>query len=289
MATERNWGTVLPQPFTANGSNFGLITVADTAGFRTKQVAAILSNTLPPLSVQVKIVLSKTEMIVGSVDNKIGNWPPLNISAYTVGNDASIGAQWQAKNNIGVEDAMKAVYESDPVVAIRTLSVDQYGTPLSSDNPLPVTFDGTISIGSVEVHGSNGNIIEPNSDGSLNVVIENASSIGTVINTYGTTSVASNATTQLVSYTVPLANTGQLQISTFSGDNIGTYSILINGIVQDTLRTMFGTSLSGTFLFSAGASAGLPLSAGDVITVTANNPRPTAATYNARIQVLVNS
>jgi len=145
MAIERAWEAVPEQPFTANGSTWGLVTIANTAGFRVKQVAAITSESLPPLPVQVKIVISETEMIVGSVDNKIANWPPLNISAYTLDIEAAISAQRQPKNNIMVEDALKAAYEADPVVALRSFGVDQYGNPWSQDNPMPVNADVTVN------------------------------------------------------------------------------------------------------------------------------------------------
>jgi hypothetical protein len=170
MAFERKWGTVPPQALTANGGQFGLVTVADTAGFRVKQVAALKGTALPNLPVQIKIVLSDQDMIVGHVDNQIANWKPLNISAYTVAASSNISAEWQDKNKITNEDIQKAVYEADPVVALRTLGIDQYGDPYTEANPLPVSIDSTISIGEVEIIGPSGNLLDPNSDGSIKSV-----------------------------------------------------------------------------------------------------------------------
>lgn len=177
MAFERKWPVVPPQAFTADGGEWGLVTVANTAGFRVKQSAYLLAVGLEALPVQVKVVLSPTQLVVGKIDNQIANWPRLDIRAFTVLNNASIGAQEQDKNKITNEDIQKAVYEADPVVALRTIGVDQYGNFYTPENPLPVDFEGSISIDTVKVIGTNGNIVEPNEDGSLNTV-EQSNAIG---------------------------------------------------------------------------------------------------------------
>lgn len=172
MALEKAWGLVPPQPFTSDGTQFGEITIANTAGFKVKQAAYLIANGLPALPVQIKRVLSPNLLIVGTINNaQIAQWPPLNISAYTVALDAAIGAQIQPKSLPTVDDILKAVYENDPTVALRVVFSDQYGNLYSDQNPLPATFSGTISIGSVEIKGTNGNYLEPNTDGSLNVDI----------------------------------------------------------------------------------------------------------------------
>lgn len=287
MGFERTWPEVEPIALIVNGGEWGKVVVSDVAGFRVKQSAYLTANGLPDLPVQVKIVLSPTTLIVGFVDNQIANWKPINISAYTVANNAMIGAQWQDKNKIGVDDISKAVYEADPTVAIRTIDVDQYGDFYTENNPLPVSIDSTISVGEVEIKGSpSGNLLDVNADGSINVVVESTSG-GTVVNTYNEVSVASRSTLQIVTYTIPVGKTALLQRSAVSGDNIGRYDLFINGVVQDTARTMFGGDLTQMFDFTDGIGSGLPLNAGDVVTVQVNNPRPTAANYNARVQVVV--
>ena len=145
MAYERKWAAVPPQALTANGGQFGLVTVADTAGFRVKQNAYLKDNTGATQAVQIKLVLSSTQLLVGNCDNQIANWPQINISNWLVANNAVIGAEWQPKNTIGADDIVKAVYEADPVAAVRTLDVDQYGNPYSESNPLPVNADVTVN------------------------------------------------------------------------------------------------------------------------------------------------
>ncbi|CAK0741503.1 hypothetical protein CCP1ISM_130010 [Azospirillaceae bacterium] len=151
MAQERTWSAVSPQAFTSNGTQFGVITVADTIGFKTKQSAYLTSDTKPKLAVQVKRVLSKTQLVVGTINNaQIGSWPPLDISAYTVADSAAIGAEQQEKNKIQRDDIEIATYESDPTVAKRTILVDNYGNFYNVGNPIPVQLsDGSINIGTV--------------------------------------------------------------------------------------------------------------------------------------------
>lgn len=291
MAFERQWPAVAPQAFTANGTQFGLITVANTAGLKVKQSAYLQSDTKPTIAVQVKRVLSKTQLVVGSINNsQIGSWPPLDISAYTLIDNASIGAEQQEKNKIQRDDVEISTYESDPTVARRVIFVDQYGNFYDANNPLPATFSGTISVGEVIIKGTNNNTIEPNPDGSLNVIITSPSPTinGGVTNTYNqVSSVVSGATTQLVTYTIPSGKKGILQRAAVSGENIARYDLLINGNPQDTTRTMFGGDLTQVFDFTTGNDSGLALNTGDVITVQVLHNRPSSGTFNARIQVLI--
>lgn len=144
MALERKWNTVSPQLFILDASATGLITLADTIGFKVKQVAYIRSNTLPaPLAVQVKRVISRTMLIVGPVDQKIATWLPLNLSAYTVASGAVIGAEEQKKNDIPEGDHYSAIYEADPTVADRVIGVDPYGDFYTHKNPFPVIPGGS--------------------------------------------------------------------------------------------------------------------------------------------------
>ena len=285
MALEKKWNLVPPQPFIADGGEFGLITLASAHGFKTKQSAYLTATGLPNLPVQIKVVFP-TSVVVGAIDNKIPG-TPLNISAYTVALNAAIGAQIQDKNRIGIDDINTAVYEADPTVAIRGVAVDQYGNFYDDNNPLPVAIEGSISISTVEVKGTNGNYIEPNPDGSINVIVESGVTANPVINTYNQVSVASGATVQIVTYTVPGGKTAILQRGAVSGENIGRYDIFINGAIQDTVRTMFGGDLTQMFDFTDGIGFGLPLIAGDIVKIQVNNPRPYSANYNARIQILL--
>jgi hypothetical protein len=287
MAVEKKWLSVVAVPLTADGSPFGVVTVADTTGFKVKGFAFLKGSTTPPLQVQVQRVLSSTQMIVGP----IGSTPAPNnytdVTAYTVADAAMIAFPEQDKNKIKPDDIDQAVYEADPTVAIRTVFVDQYGNFYNATNPLPIVFDGTVEIGEVEVIGRNGNTIEPNPNGSVNVVLlPSTSGTNTVKNTFGTaSSVPSGATTTIVTYVVPIGKTAILEKAVASGTNIGTFTILINSVTQGILRTYFFGPFNVTFDFVTGQDNGLVLQPGDVVTVNILHMRPFTGDFDARIQV----
>jgi hypothetical protein len=289
MAFEKAWEVVPPQDFTADGSTFGQVTIANTAGFKVKQSAYLIADGLPALPVQIKRVLSPTTMVVGTINNsQIATFKPLNISAYTVAKNAAIGAQEQPKNEPTVDDIFKAVYESDPTVALRVIFTDQYGNLYSEENPLPATFSGSISIGAVEVKGSTGNIIEPNADGSLNVhIVDGPTTTQTVKSKYNEVfSVASGVQTTIVTYTVPSLKTAILERINTSGQNVGRYDVLINGVPFDTQITYFGGSFNALFEYTTGSAAGYTLNAGDIVTVTILHNSQFVGNFTSRIQVL---
>jgi len=288
MALEKKWNVVPPRLFVADGNAFGLITLVDTAGFKGKQEAYLLDNLGNSLAVQVKRVISPTQLVVGLIDNKMASWKPLNLSNWTVANGASIGAQEQDKNRIPPDDHQAAIYEADPTVADRVVFVDQYGNFYDEDNPLPINFSGSITIGAVEVKGTNGNTIEPNPDGSLNVVIESIPSPNAnVKSTYNEVlAVPPGATTVIVSYTVPTMKQAVLQRAPFSGENVARFDLLINNVVQDTARLYFGGDYTGSFDFTSGNDSGLLLNAGDIVKIQVLHNRPDTGAFEARIQVL---
>lgn len=180
MAVEQKWLSVAPQLFTVDGSSLGIITIANTAGFKVKQRAVISATGLPDKPVQIKRVISPTQMIVGPEPLSLqpafkqqGNQllsVRTDLSLYTMASGAFVYAPEQDKARLTVDDIWAAVYDQEPTVAIRTTPVDQYGQYYTDDNPLPVLFEGSISIGAVEVKGTNGNYLEPNTDGSIDVV-----------------------------------------------------------------------------------------------------------------------
>lgn len=172
MAFERKLAAVPPQAFTANGTSVGVVTIASTAGFFIKQFVNLQSNTIPSAGFQVKNILSETQLVIGLPDNSL-NAPqkPLDLSAYTVADASTISAPEQNNFPIKPDDHYLAVFMPAPVSADRVIDVDPYGNPYGPDNPYPVSFSGSISIGDVTVIGTAPNHypLEPNADGSINV------------------------------------------------------------------------------------------------------------------------
>jgi hypothetical protein len=287
MANEKTWLAVPPQLLTVDGGMVGQVTVANTAGFHVKAVATLTATGLPPLNVQIKRVVSKTQMFVGLTTTPLQNHA-LNISDYTLDAGASISMAEQPKTELRPDDMMMATYENDPIVAWRTIQVDQYGNPYSDTNPFPAIFDGTISVGEVEVVGPTGNPLKPNADGSINVnVVETPVAGNTVKSKYSSAyAVASGALTSLGTYTVPPATNCTLQKIACSGSNYGDYTVSLNGNVMEVQRTWYGASPNIEFNFETGNTNGLVLQPGDVVLVQVIHRRPYTGDFDARIQVL---
>jgi len=94
--------------------------------------------------------------------------------------------------------------------------------------------------------------------------------------------VPSGSETAVVTYTVPVGKTLHLFRAQFSGENIATYRVKIDGTTVALQRQWWTDGLSGEIRFDAGR--GLPCPAGSVVTVTALHQRPSAANFSARIQ-----
>lgn len=152
MAFERQWASIAPRAFTANGTTLGVVTVASTTGFRIKQVITLTNTAVPnsSQSFQVKQVLSKTQLVVGPIDQKIPGTPS-DVSSFTVALGANISAGKQDKNAVPEKDHYSAVYEGDPVVADRVILVDENGEIVGENNPLPVNASVTVVVPPITV------------------------------------------------------------------------------------------------------------------------------------------
>jgi len=255
MAFEKAWSTVSPIPLTADGTSLGVITVADTDGFKVKGIAQLKNNTGLNMIVQVNQVLSKTTIIVGkpgsspsATEGGIQSGSIVDVSAFTTALLSTIGFGMQPKNKIKPDDIEQATYEADPTVAVRTIGVDPYGDFYTADNPLPVAIDGTISIAQVEVKGTNGNFLEPNADGSINTV-------GTSV-VSGTVDVNLNGLNAFQTSQYPVG-TGSVQITPTPLTNRS--SVCLKAICPGTNIIYIGNSSGVT------TSTGYPLFNGDTV------------------------
>ena len=284
---ERKWLAVTATPLIANGTTIGIVTVQDTAGFRTKQSVFLLSSTLGQKQYQVQEVLSPTQLVLGPMGSKVGRQNFADVSAFLISDNAALGAAEQDKAaNPPDKDHYSAIYESDPVVADRVILVDQFGRLFGNGNPLPISFDGTVSIGDVEIKDG-GNVLKVNPDGSINVnITPSVGGTNVVRNKFNSiNAVMANMATTLVTYTVPTGKTSIVQRAAVSGENIAKYTLLINGNPQATLRTYFGGELNGYFEFTTGQDNGLVVTAGDVISIEVIHGRPQLANFEGRIQI----
>src|ERR1035437_254514 len=312
-AIEKSWPAVAPQAFIADGTQWGIVSVADSRGFKVKQKVILVATGLPDLEVKIMPFLSPTQFYVGPPNPTAGQGLTgrADIRAYTVLLGAYVYAADQPKVNIKPEDIIQAVYRQEPGTTIGVEIDDQWGNPIDSvrhaDGINRLAVDAAITLESleigtvdqgnpnipanawpVEVFGPNGNSIEPNIDGSINVNIVSAPISGQEVKSLYSQvlSIASGATTALVTYTVPPGKTAILERANASGENIARYDVLLNNALFDTRRTMFGGDLTTDFDYTSGNSSGFILNSGDVVKIQVLHNRPSTGTFNARLQVL---
>jgi len=160
MAIERIWERQGPEAFTADGGADGLVTVASVLCFKVKQKVTISSATQDDILLEVKRVLSATQLRVGPIKDKTHPQKPIHnlksredISAYTTADGSTIRAGEQKKVRLSPPDIIQALYEQEPTVGLRNFLVDKLGNGYTEKNPLPVQLsDGSINIGTVEAN-----------------------------------------------------------------------------------------------------------------------------------------
>ncbi|NJO48135.1 MAG: hypothetical protein HC840_00305 [Leptolyngbyaceae cyanobacterium RM2_2_4] len=294
MAIEQKWPAVAPQAFTADGGAQGQITVADVRGFKVKQFVVIKATGQPDIRVQVKRVVKKTgKIIVGppqdqQTQGKAGLQTRTDLTAYTLLAGAFLYAEEQDKVRVKKDDQDAATYEQEPTVARRVVAVDQFGDFYDDDNRVPVKFDGGITVGNVTIQDDDGDELEVNPDGSINVNIINSTGSNVVKNTYAEASaVPSGVETTIVTYMVPLILTSALlQRVSASGENVGRFQVFVNGVVVDTRRTYYGGDFNTYFEFATSSADGYSLAPGDIVLVKILHDRAFSGSFQARIQAL---
>lgn len=153
MAIEKSWERQGPVLFAADGEANGLITLDSVILFKVKQRVVVSAIGEPTLTLQVKRVISFTQLFVGPLKtNEPGSSENnlkarTNLTAYTVAKSSSIVASEQPKVPIPPKDINQAVYEHEPTTAIRSFLVDRIGNGYSTNNRFPVDFGGqTINV-----------------------------------------------------------------------------------------------------------------------------------------------
>ncbi len=140
MFIEKKRKGVSSRLFTANGDANGRVTVADARDFFVKQKVHIKSNALPePKQFEIKRFVSNNSFKIGPIGDSINAFA--DISAYLVTDNASISASEQDRPGIKPDEIRRATYMEEPISAIRSFAVDEYGNSYNKDNPLPVSAE----------------------------------------------------------------------------------------------------------------------------------------------------
>ena len=143
MALEKRWAAIAPIAFTVDGTSDGIVTLSTTKRIHVKQRIYIQATGNLNLFLEVKRVLSKTQLIVGPQGTPIST--TTDISTYTTALGANLYALEQPRPAIPLQEIERAVFEEEPTVAIRSLLVDDLGNTFDEGNPLPVTATVTDS------------------------------------------------------------------------------------------------------------------------------------------------
>ena len=122
MALEKRWLAVPEQTTTLQGEDCGVLQVENANLFRVKQIVRLNDGTSIRLF-QVKRVNSANELELGGVATGINDRSDL--TSFPPG--SLLSADEQERTRIAVDDTQRAVYEEDPVVALRTIAVDRNG------------------------------------------------------------------------------------------------------------------------------------------------------------------
>jgi hypothetical protein len=144
---ERRWPSVILTPIAVANHK---ITVSSTKGLHTKQKVTLRLGANALTDIEIKRVLSDTEIQVGPLGAEMGNI--INPVAY---NGGTLEMSEQERNKVGNEITFRAVYEEEPAVALRTLMVDRMGAYIDSVvdgsgiNRLAV--DTVVSVGDIAV------------------------------------------------------------------------------------------------------------------------------------------
>lgn len=278
---EKRLARIAPRLFISDGTIDGKVTVDSVDLFRVKQSIILTASTLPNLELEVKRVISDTELFVGPKTGNIDSRS--DISKYTVALGASIQANEQLRPKVPEQEITRHTYEEEPVVARRVVMVNKLGEIFDEGNPLPIAFDGTVSVGNVTIQDDDGHELEINTDGSINVNVINTCNPDGLKFIYGESlNVASGIETTIATINSSVIDTRVLKIDV-SGENIALFKAKVNGAVIFSKRTSF-TNFNEVFSFED-YTGGLLLKVGDSLQVTVIHTRPTLGNFEATISV----
>lgn len=275
MSSERKWPAYGTASLTVDADNNGRMSVANTFGLYVKMLVSLKSNTAPQIDLEVKEILSQTEIRLGPVGTSINDFSKL--SAYLVSDSASISGAAQPMRQIDPKDIENATYAREPIVAKRSIAVDKYGNFYDTNNPLPITITSGVELefkndsgnplpvsvdslplptgASTSDNQTNGDQKTQIVDGAGNVISSTGNALDVNIKTPITVDVSlSNTNDDVLVYgfdgtsnkKIKVASDGSISIND-GGNSITVDAIslpLPTGAATDTLQTTGNSSLS---------------------------------------------
>jgi len=123
---EKFYKEIPSQLFTANGTSNGVVTIASTVSFKLGQLVVILNPSQPSVAGEIKAIFSETQMAIGPQ----GSNPNMRIDLSTYDISSTISAPEQQRPTIATQDIERFTYEEAPIVARRSIAVDDTGNVL---------------------------------------------------------------------------------------------------------------------------------------------------------------
>lgn len=308
MAIERSWVGIPTQLFTVDGGQYGQVSIPTTEGIKVKQKVYVGSNLINPQQLEVKRVIDSTTILLGPIGPEMKTYSDLRV--LTTAANAYLRIDEQERPKIVPDAFWRAVYDEEPTVALRTTLVDSLGNRFTKSNPIPVQLsDGSINIGTVNANlevqltdkesapgeddydivriGNGINQLAVNSDGSINANVVMGVPVPTITrNVFNeVTLVPSGSETLIATFTVPMGKTGKIEKITASGENIGKYTVKLNGSSIDVRRTYWTGGFNVMFDYASDAS-GYKLNPGDVVSIHIFHESDDPATFDARLQIV---
>jgi len=248
MASEKNWAHTIISPVSISGA---VITMPTVYGLKVKRNVTLSKLGVVSRVFQVKRVVNENTIWVGEVGTPITQLK--EVDEYDGG---VLSSGEDARNTIGSTPIIRAVYEEEPTVALRTIGVDWLGELYSEKNPFPVYLADAL--------------LDTDLTNEFNLV----------------SSVVKDAATPLFTYTVPADKKMELMRIHVGGDNIATYDIYKNGIMIGKTRTYFSGPLTTSIEFAV-VEKGWKFNPSDVLHIKVTHSRPWVGEFEAMVQMLL--
>ena len=120
--TEKKFLEISSTPLLADGGEYGELQLLGAFRFRVGQIIILRSNTEEEIQVKVNRVTSDVSLEVGSFDTPVSD--RVDVSEYLVADNAAVNLLEQSRPTIPPDDVWRAVYEEEPIIALRTTNVD---------------------------------------------------------------------------------------------------------------------------------------------------------------------
>ena len=141
--TEKRYLLIPPTALTANGTVDGLITIANTYGFKVGQTV-LFKQASTFFEAKVQKVTSETQFIVINAAEAVTTKNKLDMSSFLSGT-TTVELREKPRPGIDLLEIQRQVYEEEPTVALRHHSVDWLGRSYDANNPMPISGDITTS------------------------------------------------------------------------------------------------------------------------------------------------